>query len=288
MVLSFHPCFDGDRFINCGGRDLTGQDIAAIKQARAVILPQACKQGLYEAAKKHCGRVFPDFDMKFAFPDKTGQIELFRRTGTPHPETRAFADTAAFYAAHKDNGPLSDFPFPAVFKLNGVDEGHGVFLADTTADLPPLLDLAARAENTGRPGFLVQRYIETRGRVLRVCVIYKTVRAYWRVNPDPDDFRVSLARQGIIDELFRPDLRDKGVAAVKHFCRHTGINLAGFDLVFPAADADPSPLFLEINYYFGRRGLGGTEQYYQLLTQAIAQWLTDQKKTGATRSFTPA
>ncbi|MEW6080157.1 MAG: glutathione synthase [Thermodesulfobacteriota bacterium] len=281
MILSFHPCFSGDRFINCGGRGLTTDDIDAMKSASAVILPQACRKELYEAARTYCPRVFPDFNKKFAYPGKTGQIRLFRETGTPHPETRLFAGTAHFQAGAEKPDATSRLEFPAVFKLNGADEGHGVFLVKNPGALPPLLELAAKAEKAGEPGFLLQQYIETGGRVLRVCVIYKTIRAYWRVSQNPSDFRVNLSRGAVIDETFRPDLRDMGVAAVKKFCDQTGINLAGFDLVFSHPDPTGPPLFLEINYYFGRRGLGGTRPYYQLLTREIKKWLNDQERTGA-------
>jgi ribosomal protein S6--L-glutamate ligase len=40
------------------------------------------------------------------------------------------------------------------------------------------------------------------------------------------------------------------------------------------AEDDPEPLFLEINYYFGRRGLGGSERYYSMVHQAIREWLS--------------
>ena len=283
MILSFHPCFSGDRFINCGGRQLTDNDISAVKQAWAVILPQACRRDLYEAAVTHCGRVFPNFDKKFTYPGKSGQIRLFRETGTPHPETRLFADTADFYS-RVGNLQAPGFDFPVVLKLNEADEGHGVFLAETPADLPPFLDRAAGAEKRGEPGFLVQNFIQCGGRVLRVCVIYKTIRVYWRVGRGHDDFRVNIARGAAIDHTTRPDLMTQGIRAVRRFCDNTGINLAGFDLVFSSTGGNELPFFLELNYYFGRRGLGGTRAYYQLLTQAVEQWLTDQKETVAPRT----
>ena len=285
MILSFHPCFAGDRFINCGGRRLTDDDLAAIRNAWAVILPQACKHELYQAAVTRCGRVFPDFDKKFAFPGKTGQIALFRRTGTPHPETRTFSGTAAYYAGVEKPDPAPDLGFPLVVKLNGADEGHGVFLARTAEELEGCLGLAARAERSGETGFLLQRYIETGGRVLRVCVIYKTIVTYWRVSRDPADFRINLSRGAAVDQTSFPALRERGAAAVEAFCRQTGVNLAGFDLVFPVDDPVSPPLFLEINYYFGRRGLGGTENYYRILTREIEQWLTDQKNDDARLSL---
>ncbi|MBC8421185.1 MAG: hypothetical protein H8E10_21620, partial [Desulfobacterales bacterium] len=65
----------------------------------------------------------------------------------------------------------------------------------------------------------------------------------------------------------------KGRSSAKALAKKTGINLAAIDFVFPIADKDPEPLFLEINYYFGRRGLDGTENYYRLLYEAIQAWL---------------
>ena len=55
----------------------------------------------------------------------------------------------------------------------------------------------------------------------------------------------------------------------------TGINLAAVDFIFSFSEKDPEPLFLEINYYFGRRGIGGSERYYQLLYEAVRGWLAE-------------
>ena len=53
----------------------------------------------------------------------------------------------------------------------------------------------------------------------------------------------------------------------------TGINLAALDFVFPLSEPEPRPHILEINYYFGRRGLGGSERFYQLLYGTVREWL---------------
>ena len=71
----------------------------------------------------------------------------------------------------------------------------------------------------------------------------------------------------------KPDLQKKGERAAEKFSKATGINLAAIDFVFPMIERDPDPLFLEINYYFGRQGLGGSETYYRLLHEAIQDWL---------------
>jgi ribosomal protein S6--L-glutamate ligase len=33
-------------------------------------------------------------------------------------------------------------------------------------------------------------------------------------------------------------------------------------------------MLLEINYFFGRRGLGGSEAYYLILLEEIQSWIT--------------
>jgi ribosomal protein S6--L-glutamate ligase len=54
----------------------------------------------------------------------------------------------------------------------------------------------------------------------------------------------------------------------------TRINLAGFDLLFPENDPQAGPLFLEINYFFGRQGLGGSLEYYDLFEEGVTTWLS--------------
>ncbi|MFV9646164.1 MAG: hypothetical protein ACNYWU_10105, partial [Desulfobacterales bacterium] len=58
-----------------------------------------------------------------------------------------------------------------------------------------------------------------------------------------------------------------------NFCRHAEINLAGIDILFSSEAEKKEPLFLEINYFFGRQGLGGSEKYYELLMAEIRGWI---------------
>ena len=53
----------------------------------------------------------------------------------------------------------------------------------------------------------------------------------------------------------------------------TGINLAGFDVIFSSENGDPDAMVLEINYFFGRKGLGGSENYYRILLEEMRNWL---------------
>ena len=57
------------------------------------------------------------------------------------------------------------------------------------------------------------------------------------------------------------------------FCRRTGIDLAGLDVIFDVEANPPKPLLLEINYYFGRVGLGGADAYHRILAAEIRTWL---------------
>lgn len=263
MIVSFHPLFEGDKYIICAGRDPNQKDLDAILAADAVLLPQGCRQSLYGMARKNCARVFPNYDTRFAYPGKIGQIRLFRETATPHPESRTYAALSDF------DGEFPAFPF--VFKFDWGGEGHNVFLIRSHEDFEGIMEKTARFEKTGQRGFLLQEYVPTQNRDLRVVVIGRHVTSYWRVQKDDGNFRSNLSEGGVTDADSDPDLQEQGIGLVKDFCEKTGINLAGFDLLF--SSESKSFLFLEINYFFGRQGLGGSEKYYELLDAGIRDWL---------------
>jgi len=84
----------------------------------------------------------------------------------------------------------------------------------------------------------------------------------------------TVRKGGLIDHHWRPDLQKKGELQALALADKTRINLAAVDFLFSLSAKDPEPLFLEINYYFGRRGLGGTLHYYRLLYEAVLDWLS--------------
>lgn len=277
-ILSYHPCFVADRNRLCAGRPPDDGDRAAIQAATAVILPQGCPPALYAMARRHCPRVFPDYDRRFAYPGKTGQIRLFREFGAAHPATCCFDGVAALEKAcprWADTPPMAP---PFVFKFDWGGEGETVFPVETAAGLPPLVKRAAAYERSGYRGFLVQERVRTDNRCLRVVVVGKRILSYWRVREGADAFCVNLGGGGRIDERADPGLQRRGRADVAAFCGRTGINLAGFDLVFPGGPRAPAPLFLEINWFFGRSGLGGSEAFYRLLNGEIENWLRDLRR----------
>jgi ribosomal protein S6--L-glutamate ligase len=135
---------------------------------------------------------------------------------------------------------------------------------------------AATEEQAGHGGFLIQEFIPTGGRDLRVVIMGRKIYSYWRFREPNTGFLTNLRAGGDLDHEFAPSLQKRGKAAVSDFCSKTKIDLAGFDLLFPSQESDPQPLFLEINYFFGRRGLGGSFRYYELLDEAVKAWLAER------------
>jgi ribosomal protein S6--L-glutamate ligase len=275
MIVSFHPLLVADRNLLCAGRDPGERERRAVQRAAAVILPQGCRRALYEMARAHCANVFPDYDARFRFPGKIGQTRLFKSLGTPLPRTMTFENLAALQRAAPDLDFGKWFQLPFVFKFDWGGEGQTVYRVDSAAQFQALLALAADFEQTGQEGFLLQEHVACGGRSLRVAVIGHQAVAYWRVQSATDRFGANLAQGAVIDHAADPRLRQAGVASARAFCRRSGVNLAGIDLLFPSDPTQPAPLFLEINYFFGRSGLGGSDAYYGLLKKAVRGWLQD-------------
>jgi ribosomal protein S6--L-glutamate ligase len=279
MILSFHPIFKADQNIICAGRKPTPDDRSAIQAADAVILPQGCSQSLYRLARQNCARVFPNYDARFGYPGKIGQIRLFQENKVNYPASEVFDSVDAFKAI--DNGALNTLPFsfPLLFKFNWGGEGESVFLIHTAEQLQEVIQKAVVFEGTDQMGFIIQEFIPNPNRTLRVAVIGQRRISYWRVQKNRDRFHASLAKGAIIDAQADPELQEVAISEINAFCEKTKIDLAGFDFLF---SDEKALFFLEINYFFGRRGLGGSEKYYQMLIEEITNWLSRQGlKTGS-------
>jgi ribosomal protein S6--L-glutamate ligase len=270
MVVSFHPLFKTDLNIICAGREPGPGDLSAIRRARAVILPQGCMQQLYRMARENCAHVFPNYDARFRYPGKIGQIRIFREINVLHPPTEIFLNTSEFHQRY----PHDRYPsFPVVFKFDWGGEGDTVFLVQSPPDLEGLLAHARRCEASGQSGFILQQFIASHNRSLRVTLIGDYMLSYWRTNMGEKVFHASLSRGAQVDLTSDPVLRKKAEEEVAQFCRIAGINLAGLDVLFAEDDSRQQPLLLEINYFFGRVGLGGSEAYYRILRREIRKWL---------------
>lgn len=273
MILSYHPIYEGDENRTCAGRQPDGKDLAAIQKADAVILNQGCYQSLYEMAKNNCRYVFPNYDAKFQYPGKSGQILLFRETNSPHPRTQVYVSLSVLGSTREIRIQNLPFKFPFVFKFNWGGEGETVYLIQSMTECKALFEKVQKFERSGHKGFLLQEYVPNQNRCLRVVVIGNTFIPYWRVKENAENFHSNLNSGGVIDRDADPELQEMAVSATKAFCCQTGINLAGFDFLFNIKNPQPSPLFLEINYFFGRRGIGGSEKYYDILKKEIDLWV---------------
>ena len=271
MILSYHPIFEGDENRLCAGRRPDDADRSTMGRAAAVILPQGAYRALYEMARESCPQVFPGQDRRFSHPGKTGQARLFAGAGVPHPETRVFDSIAELRQA----GESPPRPFPFVLKFDWGGEGQNVFYVDDANTWNEVLAHLQRCEATGQRGFVIQELIAAGGRSLRVAVVGRRYMPYWRVRPD-GGFAANLSRGAVIDREADPHLMAAGVAAARRFCRQQRIDLAGFDFLFRQGQDRPEPLFLEINWVFGREGMGGAERFYGILIEEIHAWLADR------------
>jgi ribosomal protein S6--L-glutamate ligase len=270
MILSFHPIIEADRNIICAGRPPGDGELQAIRQADAVILPQGCPETLYRMARTHCSRVFPNLDVRFEHPGKSGQIRLFNRLGIACPGTRIYSGLDAF---GRDAVPMD---YPAVVKLDWGGQGETVFRVNHARELEEVLERVAAYESSGQKGFLIQQYVPCGRRSLRVVIIGTHLLSYWRYQPATGPFGTSVAHGAEIDHHADPALQAAGREVVRSFCAQTGLQLAGFDFIFSERDRRSgfvNTLMLEINYFFGRTGLGGSEGYYRMFEAEVDKWL---------------
>ena len=129
------------------------------------------------------------------------------------------------------------------------------------------------SEASGQSGFLIQRYVPCGPSSLRVVVIGQRLISYWRRQETPGRFGTSVAGGASIDHEAEPERQSAACSVTADFCRRTGLQLAGFDFIFDTDDRRSGPLMLEINYYFGRSGLGGSEAFYCILADEVDTWL---------------
>lgn len=278
MIVSFHPVIRAHRHLLCAGRPPGAAELAAMRQAAAVILPQGCRRDLYEAARERCPAVFPNYDARFRYPGKTGQIRLFQEVGLRHPWSAVYRNLEAYRLA-SGGGSAAPLPLPFVFKFDWGGEGEGVYRVTDAAQFAAILEDAARWEAEGRQGFILQELVATRGRSLRVAVMGDDLCTYWRVLERPDAFAANTRRGARIDHAVADSIHGAAAAAARTLMARSAIDLAGLDYLFAVSSSGetiPEPLLLEVNYFFGRRGLGGSAAYYSRLRAAVHRWLARQ------------
>lgn len=273
MIVSFHPHLPGDFNLRLNSTTFKAPGkVEFLRQARGVILPQSCKAEHYWSCKQYCSHVFPNYDWRYGFEGKCGNARLFSRFGASQPASRCYETVAQFGSrvlALDNNGHSL---WPAVLKPDRGGGGYLVRLVRGPDDLDRVLRQLSKLEQKGQYGFMVQEYRETESRDLRVVVIGDRFYSYWRCQPNPQEFRTNLGRGGRIVMNGWPEQQGLGSELVRTFCHQTGLNLAAFDLIFPVDSGEREALFLEINYCFGRKGVGGTDRFRRLLLGAVGRW----------------
>mgnify|MGYP001112133586 CR=1 FL=1 len=272
MILSFHPCFDADIQMILGDQVLGPDHAEKIEGADAIILPQACTQNLYEACAHSEASVFPNYAARIQYPGKMGQHRLFEAFRLRCPRTHTWS-SADHFKAEWDRANKLPHSFPFLFKEDRRHEGEGIFFVENPSGLKGALTQLEIREKSGVSGCVSQDYVDCEGNALRVVIVGDRVITYWKRPRDPQQPITTISRGARIDHQWKPALQQKGEIQARRLSAQAGINLAAVDFIFPDNDPDPEPLFLEINYYFGRRGLGGSETYYRLLYEAIREWL---------------
>ena len=272
MILSLHPCIVADIQIILGDRTLNSEDLDLIREADAIILPQSCSFDLYKVCKDSSALTFPNYGIRFQYPGKVGQSLLFKELALPYPETIQWPSVKRFKTSYPR---LGDIPhgLPFLIKADRGHEGAGVYVITDQRDLEWSLKRLRRLEKEGISGFISQELIPSNGNVLRAVILGERTITYWKRTESHDKIIATISQGAKIEEGWRTDLQEKGKIQAQKLSRATDINLAAIDFVFPFDCPDPQPLFLEINYYFGRRGLGGSLNFYRLLFEAVQEWL---------------
>ncbi len=275
MILSFHPCFLGDMLVIFGDGTLDSHDLGHIQAAKAIILPQSCTLDLYRACKSSSAQLFPNYDVRFEYPGKIGQSLLFKELKMPHPVTMEWPSVKAFREGYESEVD-APHPIPFLIKGNETHEAEGIYPITDRLTLESSLDDLQRMEGRGTQGFISQEMIPTKGNVLRVVIIGSKRITYWKRAEKPGQLITTISRGARIDRKWRGDLQEKGSIEAERLVTAAGIDLAAIDLIFDLTRTDPQPLFLEVNYVFGRRGLGGSMRFYELLSEALREWLVEK------------
>lgn len=268
-ILSFNPVVKADVYRLCAGRKPNERDVAIIKKARAVILPQGCSSDLYWTVVRYCSKVFPNYRCRFIYPGKAGQIRMFRAFGLPHPRTRLFGSVGDI-----PQSVLDSLNYPVVVKSSSGGEGENVFFVPDRKTMKDVLEQMVLLERSGFRGVLIQEYVPNDGRDLRVVIMGNRFYAYWRVSTQ-DEFFHNISKGAKYEWDGDEKKKEAGLSLALSLKNLTGINLAGIDIIFNKDDTEgKNPLLLEVNYFFGRRGLGGNEVYYRLLNEAVEEWIS--------------
>ena len=236
------------------------ETIALLSKAAGVLLPPHISPWRYLSITSHARNWFPRLDAQFNYRGKTKQALLFQRMGVRHPETLVFETPLQlrdYLNVHE-----SPWGYPLVLKGDLGGGGDMVFPVYEAEEIAVHLLKLPKNEP-----LLIQKWVRHGGRDLRVVVYGDHAVSYFRVGGG--SFYNNVCRGGKLDHEGWPELQQKGVAAALAFSRRTEIDIAGYDLMFPD---DGEPVFIEVNFHFGRKGLGGFKGHQAHLLRGIQGW----------------
>ena len=270
-IVSYHPALKADEnLLLVSQRPLDQRDSRAMAGAGAILLPQAPRADLHAMALKSGKPVFPRSGPFHTNDGKLGNFMLFEKLGLAHPVTLCFDGLPQALAAWKDGAPQrAGITPPLVAKGAGGGEGRNVFLVNSAEELARLEGRLDPTCMRGPSGLVLQEYVECAGRDARVVIMGDRMQAFWRVAAK-GEFRGNLSQGGRVDRDSRPDDLARALELARRLRDLAAVDLAAVDFLIPEGK---EPMFLEINFYFGRRALGGAEAFLEEFLLAVRQWL---------------
>ena len=229
--------------------------------AAGVVIPRYILPSRYETIIKLTKHWFPRLRAKHTYEGKSRQIRLFRELKIRHPESLLFENSAQLLSYFKDRG--APWEYPVVLKGDLGGGGSAVFPIYCPEDIGRHIGKIPPGEPV-----LLQRWVEHGGKDLRVVTYGRDFAvSYFRVGGG--QFYNNVCRGGQMDHDGWPEQQAKGIEAAQALCRRARIDIAGFDLMFPD---DGEPVFVEINFNFGRKGLGGMAGHKRYEREAVVKW----------------
>jgi len=237
-----------------------GRSQELLRNAAGVLMPKYFSPIRYRQVAELAPNHFPRLGPRYLYRGKASQIRLFQELDLPHPQTVVYDNpTQALRACHRTGLPFS----PCVLKGDRGGGGSAVFPIHTWADFEGCIQQLPPAEPV-----LLQEFVNHEGMDLRVVIVGQMTKSYFRVGNG--NFYNNVAQGGRIEHDLYPQKQLLGRQMARSLCSDAGIDVAGLDLMFPA---HKSPLFIEINFLFGRKGIGGRLGYDRLFRQAVQEWI---------------
>ena len=231
-----------------------------LNTAAGVLLPPYISPWRYRDITRLASRWFPRLETRFDYLGKAKQILLFRQLGVRYPDTQLFEAPSQLMDHFSRCG--SPWGYPVVLKGDTGGGGSGVYPIYEPNDVCRHIVKLPQDEPV-----LLQRWIEHGGKDLRVVTYAEQAISYFRIGGG--GFYNNVCRGGRIDYDSCPEQRQMGIQAVLEFCHQAKIDIAGFDLMFPD---NGNPVFIEINFHFGRKGLGGVSGHQEHVLRAVRRW----------------